>query len=68
MAEHYTRGTLEATRYCNTCCRPTQHKVSDGRLAHCLEHAPKTDGDGYSKKQAADRKRRERERMNPKLF
>ena len=37
MPEHYTRNTLEATKWCNRCGRPTQHAVSAGRIAHCLD-------------------------------
>jgi hypothetical protein len=41
MSQHYTKNTLEDTHFCKTCNRRTQHKVSNGRLAHCLEHSPK---------------------------
>lgn len=64
MAEHYTRGTLACTAWCNHCSRNTQHGVSDGRRGRCLEH----DAPQYSKKQLADRARREREHQNPELF
>lgn len=68
MPHHYPKATTEAPYWCNTCHRTTQHRVFDGRLAHCLEHGPKVDAEGLSKKQAAARDRRAREKENPKLF
>lgn len=62
MAEHFTRNTESATRYCGKCGQYTQHGVSDGRIGRCLEHdAPK-----FSKKQLADQKRREHQADKPK--
>ena len=37
MTEHFTRNTEEATHWCNKCRSHTQHKVSAGKLAHCLQ-------------------------------
>jgi hypothetical protein len=64
LTEHYTTNTESITHWCPRCGRPTQHKVSGGRLAHCLEHEIK----GESKKQKAAREKREQEAHNPKLF
>jgi len=36
MPEHYTRNTLETTRWCNKCRQHTQWRVSAGRISHCL--------------------------------
>lgn len=36
MPEHYTAATLEDTKFCNKCGRPTQHAVSGNRIGHCL--------------------------------
>jgi hypothetical protein len=68
MTEHYTRNTESVTAWCNQCARDTQHAVSDGRRGRCLEHAASE----YSKKQLAERARRdeeaERQRQQPGLF
>jgi len=37
MAQHYTKNTLEATKWCNRCSRKTRHAVSGNRIGHCLE-------------------------------
>jgi hypothetical protein len=65
MAKHYTRNTLEDTAWCGTCGRMTQHKVSAGRLAECLEHER---AEPFTVKQRAAIARRARERQNPRLF
>ena len=43
MSEHYTQSTDEVLIYCSKCGRLTVHKVSAGRLGHCMEcvRAPK---------------------------
>jgi hypothetical protein len=38
MSEHFTKNTIEATAWCATCKRKTQHRVDSGRLGPCLEH------------------------------
>jgi ribosomal protein L44E len=58
---HHTRNTLETTKWCRTCGRYTQHAVSDGRLAHCLEHGRQ----GESQKQRRARLKREEAEKNP---
>jgi len=64
MAEHFTRGTLECTAWCNKCQRMTQHRVDGVRRGPCLEHeAPR-----FSQAQLARRKKQERERQQPALF
>ena len=37
MSEHFTKNTLETTRWCNICCRSTQWHVWSGRLGRCKE-------------------------------
>lgn len=37
MSEHFTRNTVSASFWCNKCKKFTQHAVSNGRKAHCLE-------------------------------
>jgi hypothetical protein len=64
VTEHYTRNTESVTKWCNACKRPTQHKVSGGRVGRCLEHQAA----GESKKQAKAREKREHDRRNPTLF
>jgi len=68
MPHHYPKATTEAPYWCNTCNRTTQHRVFDGRLAHCLENGPKVDADGLSKSQAKKRAKVAKERQNPRLF
>ena len=36
MSQHYTRGTVEASAYCNKCGKMTMHTVSDRRLGYCI--------------------------------
>lgn len=43
MTQHFTKNTVSASFYCNKCGKFTQHKVSDGRKAHCLECAARLD-------------------------
>ena len=63
MSEHYTRNTESVTKHCNRCGRPTQHRVSDGRIGRCMEHeAPK-----LSKAQEKRRAKAEKEARNPLL-
>jgi hypothetical protein len=68
MAEHYTRGTESVTRWCNACGRPTQHAVSGGRVGRCMEHEAATETGGYSKRELAARRKRDREQAQPALF
>ncbi|HXN50382.1 MAG TPA: hypothetical protein VN943_00495 [Candidatus Acidoferrum sp.] len=83
MSEHYTAGTIEVTHWCNVCRRPTQHRVDPrdvtatvhgghvrvaGILGPCLEHGPKVNAQGESKRQETARKKRDREAANPPLF
>jgi len=37
LSEHFTRGTLECTAYCNKCEDFTQHRVDGGRRGPCLK-------------------------------
>lgn len=37
MPQHSTKNTVSRPAYCKRCGRSTQHKVWDGRIAHCLE-------------------------------
>lgn len=36
MSQHYTKNTVEAAAWCNTCNKSTAHAVSDGRLSYCV--------------------------------
>ncbi len=72
MAEHYPRGTLECTAWCNVCGRLTQHRVDHpaagekggGRRGPCVEQeAPQA-----TKKQQHAKDKREREKQQPNLF
>ena len=38
MPEHYTKNTVEASAWCNTCNRMTQWRIADGKRSYCLEH------------------------------
>ena len=63
MAEHYTANTESVSKWCNACCRMTQHSVSGNRVGRCIEHtSPK-----LTKKQQENRERLEREAQSPKL-
>lgn len=65
--EHYPRGTISVTLWCNTCQRHTQHRVDDVRAGRCMEH----EAPAESRKQIAARKKREetaRKESEPKLF
>ena len=65
--EHYPRGTISVTLWCNTCQRYTQHRVDDVRACRCMEH----EAPHESKKQIAARKKRKenaRKESEPKLF
>jgi hypothetical protein len=72
MPEHFTRGTLECTAWCNKCRRNTQHRVDHpaaggkggGRRGPCLEHTAAP----LSQKQLEAKKKREKEALNPRLF
>lgn len=64
MPEHYTLNTLEDTKWCNRCGKPTQHSVSGNRIGRCLEHhSPE-----LTKKQQRHHNKLENERRNPTLF
>lgn len=64
MPHHFQKSIDEAEAWCNTCGRPTRHRVSCGRLAHCLEHSPPL----LTKEQEKRRKKDEDEKKNPRLF
>jgi hypothetical protein len=68
VPEHYTRNTESVTAWCNHCGRPTQHAVSDGKRGRCTEHEVASKTGGYSKRQLAAQKKREREHAQPALF
>jgi hypothetical protein len=36
MPHHFTKNTVEATFWCNTCFRNTSHRIDDGRRGPCL--------------------------------
>lgn len=64
MTEHYTSNTESVTAYCNTCNRPTQHKVSGNRRGRCMEHESQHE----SARQLRERRRITEEKQNPRLF
>jgi hypothetical protein len=64
VTEHYTTNTESVTRFCNRCGRPTQHRVSGGRVGRCMEH----ESPHESKRQVKARKSREEAEKNPPLF
>ena len=64
MPHHYPKDTTEAPYYCSRCGRPTQHRVFDGRLAHCLEHQSQQ----FTKAQLKRKEQQEKEKREPKLF
>jgi len=71
MAEHYTRNTLEVTRWCNRCARFTQHAVSGGRVGQCKEHEAPKWTHAQLVRMAKEKKRRrlaEEARVQPSLF
>jgi hypothetical protein len=64
MPEHYTRNTESVTQWCAKCGRPTQHRVSAGRLGRCMEH----EAPNFSQAQLKLQRKEEDERRNPPLF
>jgi hypothetical protein len=73
MSEHYTQNTLEVTAWCGKCQADTQHRVDGGRRGPCLACLEKQlaeirETGGLSKKQIADRKKKQKEFQNPRLF
>jgi hypothetical protein len=64
MSQHYTRSTTEAVTWCNHCRRFTAHAVSDGQLAHCLEHEVQR----LTKAQQHRQELAERAKRQPQLF
>ena len=64
MPHHFQKYIHEAPAWCNTCARETNHRVFDGRLAHCLEHKAQE----LTKDQQRRRERQEKEAREPKLF
>jgi hypothetical protein len=64
LPHHYTKDVTEAPFWCNRCGRETQHRVFDGRLAHCLEHSAQE----FTKAQLKKREKQEKEKREPKLF
>lgn len=65
MSHHYTANTESVTQWCNKCQRATQHRVSAGRVGHCLEHNHHRK---LTKKQEERQERLIREAQNPSLF
>lgn len=37
MPHHFTKSTVEASIFCNTCMKETRWKVADGRRQYCLK-------------------------------
>ncbi len=64
MPEHYTQGTVGATKWCNRCARQTLHSVSGNRIGRCTEH----DAPHITKAQQKRRDELERRQQNPTLF
>ncbi len=68
MAEHFTHAHVghETTWWCPVCQRETRHRVDAvsttnpaGHLGPCLEHGPKVNQFGESKRQEKARRARE---------
>lgn len=36
MTQHYPKGTVEVSEWCQRCRRKTMHKVFDGRVQSCM--------------------------------
>jgi ribosomal protein L44E len=53
MGQHFTRNTVEASAWCQTCSKMTPHRVSDRRLRHCLSCAERKQQEGARAKTAA---------------
>jgi hypothetical protein len=69
MPHHFPKDTTEAPWWCKTCNRETQHRVFDGRIAHCLEHEFKGyKGSNMTREQYERKEKQEKEKKNPKLF
>ena len=64
MPFHFPKATTEAPWFCKKCGRETQHRVFDGRLAHCLEHSVQE----FTKAQLKRREQEEKKKREPELF
>lgn len=66
MSEHNTRRTISVTRWCNKCQRLTTHQptFTSGSKGRCLEHEATL----LSNRQIKQRRRRQSEEQNPRLF
>ena len=36
MPHHFTKGTVQAALFCNTCMKETPWKIADGRRQFCM--------------------------------
>lgn len=36
MPHHFTKATVSASFYCNSCGKDTEHRIDDGRRGPCL--------------------------------
>ncbi len=64
MAEHYTRNTEGAPKWCNKCGRITVHAVSAGRVGRCTEH----ESQAFTRAQLKRKEAAERKAINLDLF
>jgi ribosomal protein L44E len=62
--EHFTKNTKQVSHWCKKCHKYTMHRVDQGRLGPCLEHA----ASGLSGEQERRQKKLEEERQNPTLW
>jgi ribosomal protein L44E len=77
MSEHLQEKHIgtEILAWCRVCGKYTRHRVDRvsvdshaGKIGACLEHRPKTNTQGESKKQEISRLRREKEAREPRLI
>jgi len=77
VTEHLKSSIVGETiqSWCNVCHRQTEDRVyavsttnSAGKPGPCLEHGPKVNAQGETKRQELARKKREQDTANPPLF
>ena len=64
MSEHYPKKITETLGWCNRCGKQTMHRVSGGKMTHCLEHLQQE----LTKMQQRKREKREKHNRQGKLF
>ena len=57
MSEHYSGGTVSASKFCSKCGKSTQHRIDNHRIGPCLECIAKLERDYQAQKPPAAEQR-----------